>query len=106
MQLDKITPDYFTNKRFEIFYKVRDTIIKAINDDEFSKAYIYSIIGCNANELKDHLEFQFEEGMNWDNFNSYWEISFLGNVGQHNIIIKSVAKRFFHYSRIIPKKIK
>lgn len=32
------------------------------------------IIGFNLSELKDHLEKQFDDIMNWDNYGSYWVI--------------------------------
>jgi hypothetical protein len=32
------------------------------------------ILGCSAKELKNHLEIQFKEGMNWDNYGSGWHV--------------------------------
>ena len=31
-------------------------------------------LGCSIEEWKIHLENQFDENMNWDNFGTYWEI--------------------------------
>lgn len=31
-------------------------------------------LGCNMDEYKIHLENQFNENMNWDNYGLYWEI--------------------------------
>lgn len=35
----------------------------------------YSIIGCTPEELKNHLELQFSEGMTWENYGYYgWHV--------------------------------
>jgi hypothetical protein len=31
-------------------------------------------LGCNIDEFKEHIEKQFETGMNWDNFGKVWQI--------------------------------
>lgn len=31
-------------------------------------------IGCTAEQLKRHIEAQFEQGMSWDNYGTYWNI--------------------------------
>ena len=35
---------------------------------------IMSLVGCELDELLLHLEKQFNDGMSWDNYGSYWEI--------------------------------
>ena len=32
------------------------------------------LVGYNIQELKNHLESQFDENMTWDNMGDYWEI--------------------------------
>ena len=31
-------------------------------------------LGCSIEEFKIHLEKQFDENMNWDNYGTYWEV--------------------------------
>lgn len=33
-----------------------------------------ALVPYNLQQLKEHLESQFDENMNWDNYGSYWEI--------------------------------
>jgi len=35
---------------------------------------IFEALGYNPEQLKDHLEKQFDDKMNWDNYGSYWHI--------------------------------
>lgn len=32
------------------------------------------MVGYNIQDLKEHLELQFDENMTWENMGSYWEI--------------------------------
>ena len=38
------------------------------------KSSLNKIIGCDWNTLKQHLEGQFNDKMNWANYGDYWEI--------------------------------
>ena len=44
------------------------------------------LVGYTLEELKEHLEKQFDENMNWDNQGSYWEIDHI------------IPKNQFHYT--------
>lgn len=44
------------------------------------------LVGYTLEELKEHLEKQFDENMNWDNQGSYWELNHI------------IPKNLFHYT--------
>lgn len=44
------------------------------------------LVGYTLQELKEHLEKQFDENMNWDNQGSYWEIDHIIPKNQFNYI--------------------
>lgn len=60
--------------------RLHDSISRAVsiflNDNNLSKngRHIQNIIGYSFEDLKIHLESQFDEFMTWDNYGSYWHI--------------------------------
>lgn len=52
---------------------VSQSINRAINRDR--GGYIWErVLGITLSDLKTHLEKQFDENMNWDNYGDYWVI--------------------------------
>jgi hypothetical protein len=58
--------------------------------------------GCSADELFDHVESLFKDGMNWENFNDRWTISIPTprKEGTNNKMSESEIIANFHYSKI------
>lgn len=66
--------EYRNNPIFCLRIRVRARIANAIRKRGWSKkSKTQSIIGCSWDELKTHLEKQFQLGMNWEN-RSLWHI--------------------------------
>lgn len=60
-------------------------------------------IGCNAKELKEYLESQFLEGMNWDNYGFYgWHIDHIKPISSFNLEDEEQMKECFHYTNLQP----
>ena len=43
-----------------------------------------ALVGYNAEQLKEHLEKQFRNGMNWENYGSFWEIDHIVPISAFN----------------------
>lgn len=80
-----INKDYFLkwekNKRdidelFKLSGNVRKRLNKFFKVKNFKKSNkTIDIVGCTPQELKTHLERQFQDGMSWDNYGFYgWHI--------------------------------
>lgn len=68
---------YYANKRRDPLYKLAHNLRSRLYD--FLKGKVKhknteSLTGCSFEELKKHLENQFEPGMTWDNYGSHWSI--------------------------------
>jgi len=60
---------------FKVIRNFRSRIPKILKRNNISKNNsMLKILGCSAKELKNHLEIQFKEGMNWDNYGSEWHV--------------------------------
>jgi len=72
---------YKKNKRkndylFRIRENISNAILKALKKGKSNKAgqSILKYLSYNINDLKNHLELQFDEKMTWDNYGKYWHI--------------------------------
>ncbi len=60
-----------SDKNFQLAEILRSKVHKMIKGHETS---YMTLIGCEVDVLKSWLEFQFEDGMTWDNLGSHWQI--------------------------------
>lgn len=64
------------NENARIAHNIRTRIRQFLNSKNITKNNnTFEIIGCTPNQLKEHLEKQFKNGMNWQNYGYYgWHI--------------------------------
>lgn len=60
-----------------------------------------NLIGCSVTELKLHLESQFQEGMNWDNYGE-WHIDHIKPICAFNLNDALEVARINHYTNLRP----
>ena len=58
-------------------------------------------VGCTYNELLDHLESQFEEGMSWENHGE-WQIDHFKARSRFDPTIEEEAFKCWHYTNLQP----
>ena len=112
-RLRKRDSEYLRNKRevnplFKLSSNIRTYIRASIIKGGYSKkSRTFEILGCSYEELKEHIESQFEDWMNWDNYGIYngkekcgWDLDHIVPVSsaecEEDII------RLNHYSNIQP----
>ena len=57
---------YRTDPQFKLMHNLRRRILYALNGKAKSASTL-ELLGCSIQQLKDHLESQFTEGMTWEN---------------------------------------
>ncbi len=61
------------------------------------------LLGCTINELKEHLEKQFTNGMNWNNWGKFgWHIDHIIPCASFDLTKESEQLKCFHYSNLQP----
>lgn len=93
-------------------YEIRRTIRNVIKGSLYKKGYTensktYKILGCSYEEFKSHIESQWEEWMNWDNYGKCNGKEKYGWDFDHIIPLSSVTTeediiKLNHYSNIQP----
>lgn len=59
------------------------------------------LLGCSVQELKDHLEAQFRDGMTWDNFGQ-WHVDHIRPCCSFDLTKSEEQKICFHYTNLQP----
>lgn len=111
---DKLREYYKTKRDNDNVYKlkgnirclVRNSIIKEFKKENKTT----EILGCSYNEFKQHLESQFEDWMNWDNYgnpkdgiyelNKTWDIDHIIPVTSASTIDEVI--KLNHYTNLKP----
>ena len=59
------------------------------------------LIGCSTNELREHLEKQFRDGMTWENYGK-WHIDHIRPCASFDLSIKEQQLECFNYTNLQP----
>lgn len=91
-----------TNLNYKISLNVRRRINALLsNDIKYSKAL--ELLGCSTEELRIHLEKQFQQGMNWNNWNKEgWHIDHIIPCNRFDLTKLEEQKKCFHYTNLRP----
>jgi len=99
--------EYCRNKRYtDIQYKLSCIIRSRLKHSLRLKPRVSSAIkelGCTLEELKLHLEAQFQPGMTWDNRGFYgWHIDHIKPLASFDLTDPEQFKQACHYSNLQP----
>ena len=62
-----------------------------------------NLVGCTVNELREHIEKQWQPGMNWDNHTKTgWHIDHIKPVNTFDLTDIEQQRKCFHYSNLRP----
>lgn len=93
---------------FKLKVLLRSRLSNALNK-KLKTGSAVSDLGCSIEELKRHLETQFEPWMNWDNHGPYdinrktWHIDHIKALANFDLTNKEEFKKACHYSNLKPK---
>ena len=90
-ELDMIK--YYSDIKYRLNILMSCNIYSALKGAK-SEQHWEDLVGYSVEQLKEHLESQFDENMTWDNIGEYWEIDHI------------VPKGMFYYDSIKDKEFK
>ena len=89
-----------TDPVFRVTRSLRRRLYKAVKNNLKSKSTM-ELLGCTGEEVKEHLEKQFTEGMSWDNYGE-WHIDHIKPCCSFDMSDPEQQKICFHYSNLQP----
>lgn len=87
------------NPIFRIQNSLRSRLHEVLNKKTQST---FSLIGISNTELKKWLEYNFKDGMNWENYGIYWVIDHIIPVAFFNFEIKDEQHKCFNWMNLQP----
>jgi predicted DNA binding CopG/RHH family protein len=104
-KINKYNRDYKREKQslnVRLIANCRSRIWKALKGVNKSIHTIsFSLIGCDIEELKKHLEQQFKDGMNWNNYGK-WHIDHIKPCLSFNLLDQKQILKCFNYKNLQP----
>lgn len=87
---------------FKICCNLRSRLSKAISGSIKDGSSVYDL-GCSPEDLKQHLEDQFVEGMSWDNYGLHgWHIDHIRPLSGFDLSDPEELKEACHYTNLQP----
>ncbi len=93
-------------------YKLKSNVARRIREilKQEKSMCTMKYVGCSLEELREHLESQFEEGMTWDNYGKYnindeksgWHIDHIIPCNSFNFQDKTEVDACFYYLNLQP----
>ena len=60
------------------------------------------LIGCKQDELKKHIESQFVDGMNWNNYGSEWHVDHIIPISWFDLTNEKCQLIAFNFTNMKP----
>ena len=91
-----------TDLNYKIVCDLRTRLNQALNG-KYKSAHTLDLLGCSVEELKQHLEKQFKDGMTWDNHNFYgWHIDHIRPCASFDLTKPEQQQECFNYKNLQP----
>ncbi len=82
--------------------QIRRIIYVALKSKSKTSDSLSKLIGCSKQEFKNQLEQKFKDGMNWDNYGSYWQVDHIKPLILFDVTNESEYRICSHYSNLQP----
>lgn len=89
------------DKGFQLTQLLRTRMHKALKDNVNSKTVV-SHMNCSIDNLREWLEFQFDDEMNWNNLGTYWEVDHILPIAQFDLSRKENQEICFNWTNLQP----
>ena len=90
----------------DLNYRIRGNLrsrLKAALKNNSKKGKTLSYLGCSIEELKEHLEKQFQSGMTWNNYGIYgWHIDHIIPLAKWDLTNEEEIKKACNYKNLQP----
>lgn len=98
----RINNRYHSDFNFKLSDILRSRLNKAIKNNQKAGSAVADL-GCSIEELKIHLESQFQEGMSWGNYGlKGWHIDHIKPLASFDLTKEEELKEACHYTNLQP----
>lgn len=87
---------------FKILCNHRNYVYKCLTKFKLKRGSSVDYIGCSISNLKQWLEYQFDEGMSWDNYGTFWTVDHVLPLSLFNFENESEQTIAFNWKNMRP----
>ena len=89
---------------FKILHRMRTRIYNALKSKfNIKSKRTLELIGCDKSTLKHHIEKQFKNGMNWNNYGLHgWHVDHIIPCASFDLTTSQEQEKCFHYTNLQP----
>lgn len=99
-QLEYQRNKYKNDPRYRMKRILRSRFYEVVTEEYKSKS-VMKLLGCEIQELKEHIEKQFVEGMSWENYGE-WHVDHIRPCSSFDLNDDEHQKTCFHYKNMQP----
>jgi hypothetical protein len=89
------------NVQFWLSTRLRSRLNRAITDN-YKRGSAVNTLGCSIEQLKQHLEIQFRDGMSWSNRGTHWHIDHKKPLSSFDLTDPDQFTEACHYTNLQP----
>lgn len=96
---------FFNRRRNDPAFRLRCYLGHRINQalkENFKTARSGELVGCQWSELRMWLEFQFQDGMTWENYGPIWHVDHIKPCASFDLSDPKQQKECFNYKNLQP----
>jgi hypothetical protein len=91
---------------YKLIVILRRRYYNLITSNPLKKSSVLSLLGCSIEEFRKHIESQFQEGMTWENYGSYWHLDHIIPCSYFDQTDLEQQKICWNYQNLQPLKAK
>ncbi len=91
---------WLNNEKYRLKMNLR-TRLRDVMKGISKSATTMELVGCSIDELKAHIEGQFTDGMNWDNYGE-WHVDHIRPCASFDLTDPEQQKLCFNYTNLQP----
>jgi len=89
-----------------INYRLKKSLASRLRNVLIKNDSTMNYIGCNIQYLREWFEYNFTDGMNWDNYGNYWSIDHIIPVCKFDLIVEDEKLKCWNWSNLMPVTVK
>jgi len=87
---------------YRLARNIRSRIKETIKGNKKSQSSL-KLLGCSLEQVRQHIESQFQEGMSWNNWSFYgWHIDHIRPISSFDLSDPIQQQQCFHYTNLQP----
>jgi len=91
-----------TTTQKSLNYRIKKLLARRLRQITNKTDTTMNYIGCNIQYVREWIEYNFTDEMNWDNYGSYWSIDHVIPVSKFDLTVENEKFKCWNWSNLTP----